>query len=265
MESGASPHIQGNWIHSGRTSGVVYFEGGMGTLAGNTVRVVAGKRRGCPVLSPPSPLALTSPFSPLLSPLIHSHRHALRPEQLWGNEEAELVVLTMATHSMQVWGNEEAGLQITEGSEPLVTANRFLRQGGRAAVQEPLGQVQERERKEREQRRQQRQRDMTLAPSAALDGSPAIWIHCGGRGTLEGTNPSPSPSPDPNPYPSPDSDPYPNPNPNPNPDQARSRVTRSRPRAGTASWWGRYTYYGYITTMASSPTCLMIFFICLLV
>ena len=174
---------------------------------------------------------------------------------------------------MQVWGNEEAGLQITEGSEPLVTANRFLRQGGRAAVQEPLGQVQanpnpnqnpnpnpnlnpnpnqvqERERKEREQRRQQRQRDMTLAPSAALDGSPAIWIHCGGRGTLEGTNPSPSPSPDPNPYPSPDSDPYPNPNPNPNPDQARSRVTRSRPRAGTASWWGRYTYYGYITTMA---------------
>ena len=151
---------------------------------------------------------------------------------------------------MQVWGNEEAGLQITEGSEPLVTANRFLRQGGRAAVQEPLGQVQERERKEREQRRQQRQRDMTLAPSAALDGSPAIWIHCGGRGTLEGTNPSPSPSPDPNPYPSPDSDPYPNPNPNPNPDQARSRVTRSRPRAGTASWWGRYTYYGYTTTMA---------------
>ena len=38
VESGASPHIQGNWIHSGRTSGVVYFEGGMGTLAGNTVR-----------------------------------------------------------------------------------------------------------------------------------------------------------------------------------------------------------------------------------
>ena len=27
---------------------------------------------------------------------------------------------------------------------------------------------------------------MTLAPRAALDGSPAIWIHCGGRGTLEG-------------------------------------------------------------------------------
>ena len=110
---------------------------------------------------------------------------------------------------MQVWGNEEAGLQITEGSEPLVTANRFLRQGGRAAVQEPLGKVQERERREREQSRQQQQRDMTLAPRAALDGSPAIWVHCGGRGTREGTNPHPSPDPYPNPYP--------NPNPNPNP------------------------------------------------
>ena len=33
---------------------------------------------------------------------------------------------TLASNT--VWGNEEAGLQITEGSEPLVTANRFLRQ-----------------------------------------------------------------------------------------------------------------------------------------
>ena len=41
VESGASPHIHGNWIHSGRSSGVVYFEGGMGTLAGNTVRLLA--------------------------------------------------------------------------------------------------------------------------------------------------------------------------------------------------------------------------------
>ena len=37
VESGASPHIHGNWIHSGRASGVVYFEGGMGPLASNTV------------------------------------------------------------------------------------------------------------------------------------------------------------------------------------------------------------------------------------
>ena len=37
VESGASPHIHGNWIHSGRASGVVYFEGGMGALASNTV------------------------------------------------------------------------------------------------------------------------------------------------------------------------------------------------------------------------------------
>ena len=118
---------------------------------------------------------------------------------------------------MQVWGNEEAGLQVTEGSEPLVTANRFLRQGGRAAVQEPLGKVQERERREREQSRQQQQRDMTLAPRAALDGSPAIWVHCGGRGTREGTNPHPSSDPYINPYPNPNPNPYPNPNPNPNP------------------------------------------------
>jgi len=37
VESGASPHIHGNWIHSGRASGVVYFEGGMGSLESNTV------------------------------------------------------------------------------------------------------------------------------------------------------------------------------------------------------------------------------------
>ena len=61
VESGASPQIHGNWIHSGRTSGVVYFEGGMGTLASNTVRAVAGMLRGLPLhfTSLPSPLLFT--------------------------------------------------------------------------------------------------------------------------------------------------------------------------------------------------------------
>ena len=80
VESGASPHIHGNWIHSGRTSGVVYFEGGMGTLASNTVRAVAGMRRGLPLpftsflpsLHPSSsPLLFTPHPSP--SPLTPTH------------------------------------------------------------------------------------------------------------------------------------------------------------------------------------------------
>ena len=71
VESGASPQIHGNWIHSGRTSGVVYFEGGMGTLASNTVRAVAGMRRGPPLhFTSPSPHPSSSPLT--LTPTPHT-------------------------------------------------------------------------------------------------------------------------------------------------------------------------------------------------
>ena len=80
VESGASPHIHGNWIHSGRTSGVVYFEGGMGTLASNTVRAVAGMRRGLPLpFTSPSPHPSSSPLTPHPHPYPpHTHARGAR-------------------------------------------------------------------------------------------------------------------------------------------------------------------------------------------
>lgn len=80
-----------------------------------------------------------------------------------------------------LWGNDEAGLQVTEASEPLVQSNLFLRQGGPASLQEPLGRLHEQEMQAAKQAQEPpwKQRE-------GIEGSPGIWVHSGGRGTLEG-------------------------------------------------------------------------------
>ena len=95
VESSAAPTIHNNRIHSGRQSGVIFFEGSLGTMSGNLL-----------------------------------------------------------------WGNEACGVEITEGSAPLVRQNRVLQQGSEAPMKQEL--------------------------RPASDGSPGIWIHSSGCGTIEG-------------------------------------------------------------------------------
>ena len=177
--------LRRNWLHGARQGGILVDEGGSMEVEDNEIE--ANAKSGVMLRNDASARLRRNRIRDGRDAGVHVLKGAsgeLEDNDIFGNEQAGVAVESGGCPTIRnnrihsgrrsgvlffeggmgtmrgnvLWGNDECGVQITEGSDPLVQANRILQQGAAPKTGE-------------------------VRP--ATEGSPAVWVHSAGRGTID--------------------------------------------------------------------------------